>query len=230
MISHLEDTIVALSSAAGRGGRAIVRLSGTASLPCALTVFSSPEPVLPDKRRFYVGKIRLPGIHAPWPADLHFWPAPRTYTGQQLVELHVLSSPPLVGLLIGQLLNAGARPAQPGEFTLRAFLAGKLDLTRAEAVLAVIEAGSPDELKQALAQMAGGLAQPLQELRSDLLDLLADVEAGLDFADEDLHFVSQDDLLKRLGKDLALVTNLGRQLDRRALGAQAFRVVLAGQP
>jgi tRNA modification GTPase len=144
--------------------------------------------------------------------------------------LHTFASPPLVDLLVAQLLNAGARAAQPGEFTLRAFLAGKLDLTRAEAVLAVIEAGSPDELEQALAQLAGGIARPLQELRSDLLDLLADVEAGLDFADEDLQFVSTDELLKRLGKALALVTNLGRQLDRRALGAQAFRVVLVGRP
>src|SRR5438128_9251256 len=121
MIPHPEDTIVALSSVPGGGGRAVVRLSGMASLRCALTVFSTAEPVLPGKRRFYVGKICLPGIHAPLPADLHFWPAPRTYTGQELVELHVVSSPPLVGLLIGQLLSAGARPAQPGDFTLRAF-------------------------------------------------------------------------------------------------------------
>src|SRR5437016_2826037 len=203
MISHLEDTIVALSSAAGRGGRTIVRLSGTASLPCALTVFSSPEPVLLDKRRFYVGEICLPGIHAPLPADLHFWPAPRTYTGQELVELHVLSSPPLVGLLITRLLGAGARPAQPGEFTLRAFLAGKLDLTRAEAVLGVIEASDRNELRQALAQLAGGLSRPLQQLREDLLNLLADVEAGLDFAEEDIRFVDQAETLHRLAKGLA---------------------------
>src|SRR2546421_648901 len=82
----------------------------------------------------------------------------------------------------------GARAVQPGEFTLRAFLAGKLDLPRAEAVLGVIEAGDRAELHRALAQLAGGVSQPLTELRDDLLNLLADVEAGLDFAEEDVSF------------------------------------------
>ena len=113
---------------------------------------------------------------------------------------------------------------------MRAFLAGKLDLTRAEAVLGVIEAGNRDELKQALAQLAGGVTRPLKELREDLLNLLADVEAGLDFAEEDVHFVSQRDLLLRLGKGLALVTLLGKQLDQRSLGGRRFRIVLAGRP
>src|SRR5205807_5330649 len=127
-------------------------------------------------------------------------PAPRTYTGQDVVEIHTLSSPPLIELLISRCLNAGARAAQPGEFTLRAFLAGKLDLTKAEAVLGVIEAGDRDELKQALAQLGGGIARPLQGLRDDLLNLLADVEAGLDFTEEDIHFVDQTELLGRLAK------------------------------
>ncbi len=123
-----------------------------------------------------------------------------------------------------------ARAAQPGEFTLRAFLAGKLDLPRAEAVLGVIEAGSRDELKQALAQLAGGVTRPLQDCREDLLNLLADVEAGLDFADEDIHFIAQDALLLRLSKGLALVTLLRKQLQERAVSERPFRVVLAGRP
>jgi tRNA modification GTPase len=113
---------------------------------------------------------------------------------------------------------------------MRAFLAGKLDLTRAEAVLAVIQAGSRDELKEALTQLAGGVSRPLETLRDDLLNLLADVEAGLDFADEDLQFVEQRALLERLSKGLALITLLGKQLDGRALAHRPFRVVLAGRP
>jgi tRNA modification GTPase len=170
------------------------------------------------------------GLAAPLPADLYVWPPPNTYTAQELVELHMLSSPPLVDLLIGHLLNAGSRAAQPGEFTMRAFLAGKLDLTQAEAVHGVIVAGSRDELQQALAQLAGGVARPLQELRNDLLDLLADVEAGLDFTEEDIHFVSREDLLKRLARGLAQVTNLQRRLTQRSVDRRAFRVVLAGRP
>ena len=109
-------------------------------------------------------------------------------------------------LLVGTLLDAGARAAGPGEFTMRAFLAGKKDLTQAEAVLAVIEAGTDDELKQALAQLAGGMTQPLHGLRDDLLNLLADVEAGLDFTEEDIQFADKRDVLLRLGAGLAHLT------------------------
>jgi tRNA modification GTPase len=138
--------------------------------------------------------------------------------------------PPLLDRLIAQLLDAGARAARPGEFTLRAFLAGKLDLTRAEAVAGIIEAGSRDELRQALAQSAGGVSRPLQALRNDLLDLLAEVEAGLDFAEEDIHFVEQKELLDRLARGMAHLTLLVKQFDQRAVAGETFRVVMAGRP
>jgi tRNA modification GTPase len=205
-------------------------LSGPAAFGAAATVFTATEPLAPQSRRLYQGQLHLPGLAAPLPADLYVRPGPRTYTGQDLLEIHTISSPPLLDLLIGQLLQAGARAAQPGEFTLRAFLAGKLDLTKAEAVLGVIEAGGRDELCQALAQLAGGVARPLQELRDDLLDLLAEVEAGLDFAEEGIHFVEATELLTRLARGMAHVTLLQRQLTQRAVDRRAFRVVLAGRP
>src|SRR4029078_4680337 len=99
------------------------------------------------------------------------------------------------------------------DVALRRSRAAKSDLTRVEAVLAVIEAGSRGELKQALAQLAGGVARPLQEFRDDLLNLLADVEAGLDFADEDVRFIPQDELLRRITRGLALITLVRKQLD-----------------
>ena len=226
----IHDTIVAVSTAPGPGARAIVRLSGPDSLRILGRVFVSAEPVLPTRRRLYRGHLTLPEISQSLPADLGVWPSPRSYTGQQMAEVHTFSCPPLIDALATALLNAGARAAQPGEFTLRAFLTGKLDLTRAEAVLGVIEAANRSELKEALAQLAGGVARPLQELRSDLLDLLADLEAGLDFSDEDVHFVSVEDLLRRLGKGLALLTLLHKQLQQRMLAGAVFRVVLAGRP
>jgi tRNA modification GTPase len=229
MPADLEDTIVALSSAAGPGGRAIVRLSGAAAFNLAGQVFLASEPIGAGKRRLYVGQVRLEGW-APLSADLYAFPGPRTFTGQDVAELHTLSSPPLVERLVAELLNRGARAAQPGEFTLRAFLAGKLDLTRAEAVLGVIEAADRDELRQALAQLAGGVSRPLERLRHDLLDLLADVEAGLDFAEEDLRFVGREEVLRRLARGLAEVTLVDKQLQQRALSGRPFRVVLAGPP
>src|SRR5262245_3266398 len=224
------DTIVALASATGVGARAIVRLSGPQSLRIAQSLFTATEPIDPKQRRLHPGAVRLPGVHSTLPCDLILWPAPRSYTGQEMVELHAVSAPPLIDLLIAELLNAGARAAKPGEFTMRAFLAGKRDLPRAEAVQAVISATSRDELTQALAQLAGGVTRPLEGLREDLLNLLADVEAGLDFTEEDLQFAEQRDMLLRLTAGMARLTTLKRQLEQRAAADRPFRAVLIGEP
>jgi tRNA modification GTPase len=228
--ADLQETIVALSTAHGPGARAIVRLTGERALPVALQLFHSDQKLDLHQRGLFRGELRLAGLAAVLPCQLYFWPAPQTFTGQDLVELHTISCPPLLEWMVTQLLNAGARAAQPGEFTLRAFLGGKLDLPRAEAVRGVIEAGSRGELKQALGQLAGGITRPLHELREDLLNLLADVEAALDFAEEDIQFVEQKELLLRLARALALVTLAQKQVQERGISAGAYRVVLAGRP
>src|SRR4051794_18697548 len=107
MSLQLDDTIVALSSPAGPGGRAIVRLSGPKALAIAATVFS--ETLDPLKRGVTAGSMRLPGVTSPLDADLYLFPAPHSLTGQTVVEMHLISSPPLVDLLISQLMCAGAR-------------------------------------------------------------------------------------------------------------------------
>jgi tRNA modification GTPase len=225
-MTPLDDTIVALASVPGPGFRAVIRLSGPDSYRIVGTVF---EP-MPEGRDLSHGHLRLPGLHSPLPAMVLSMPGPKSYTGQDSVEIHTISSPPLVDLLIGTALDSGARAARPGEFTMRAFLAGKKDLTQAEAVLAVIEAGTDDELTQALAQLAGGVTQPMHGLRNDLLNLLADVEAGLDFTEEDIQFADKRDVLLRLGAGMAHLTNLRKQLDDRAVSDRPFRVALVGEP
>jgi len=227
MILDTQETIVALSSALGGGARAVIRVSGPTSLHVIAKHFD-PSPRAPIRGRF-PGHVTLPGI-SPAPADLFIWPAPNSYTGQEVVEIHTVAAPPLLELLMTHLLDSGARQAEPGEFTLRAFLSGKLDLTRVEAVLGVIEAEERDDLKRALDQLAGGVTRPVELLRADLLDLLADVEAGLDFAEEDIEFVDPSAMLHRLAKALALVTLLGKQLDDRGVAGRAFRAVFVGRP
>jgi len=217
MLPHPDDTIVALSSATGSGVRAIIRCSGSNTRSLINHVFRS-------------NAIHLPNVRSPIPTDLYFFAGPHTYTGQDLAEFHTIGSPPLVEAILAELCNTGARPAQPGEFTLRAFLAGKCDLPRAEAVLAVIESRNEKELHYALSQLAGGVTQPLHVLRDDLLNLLADVEAGLDFVDEDIEFVDQPELLLRLAKGMAQLTLLQKQLSERTINTSAFRVALVGAP
>src|SRR5260221_3920953 len=153
------DTIVALASATGPGARGIVRLSGPRAIEIARSAFTSATPLDSNRRACIAGEIRLPDLYSALPADLLVWPAPRTYTGQEMAELHTISSPPLLELLVTQLLNAGARAAQPGEFTLRAFLAGKCDLPRAEAGPTGVAAGHRAELTPGIAQVARRGAQ-----------------------------------------------------------------------
>jgi tRNA modification GTPase len=230
---HPDDTIAAVSSASGPGARAIVRVSGPRTREVIDAVFSASGDLTAagnTTRHLIPGSLRLTDVHSPLPADLYFFHSPHSYTGQDVAELHTLGSPPLVERLVADLLNSGARPARPGEFTLRAFLAGKMDLPQAEAVHAVIEAGTDADLKDALGQLAGGVTQPLHALRDDLLNLLADTEAALDFADEDIEFVGKPDTLKRLAAAIAMLTNLKRQLDSRAVSGRPVRVALVGAP
>ncbi|HZZ81138.1 MAG TPA: GTPase [Gemmataceae bacterium] len=228
VLPDIEDTIVALSSAAGPAARGIVRLSGKRA--AAVVAAVCPDWTAPPAGHFVTCNLRLSQFAAPIAADIYYFAGPRSYTGQDVIEIHAISCGPILDVLIADCLRAGARAAVAGEFTMRAFLAGKLDLTRAEAVLGVIDAADRTSLKHALTQLAGGMAHPLTELRDDLLNLLADVEAGLDFTEEGIHFVSDDDLLKRLGRGMAHVILLRKQLEQRALGQRPFRVALAGKP
>lgn len=226
----LDDTIVAWASAAAPGRRAVIRLSGPQAIDLATRIFTASEPIDLSRRRWYHGEITLRALDRRVEGGLLVWPPPRTYTGQAMAELHVVSSPPLVELIVADLLQAGARAARAGEFTLRAFLNGRRDLSRAEAVQAVVSAKSRDELRGALAHLAGGVSRPLQQLRDDLLNLLADVEAGLDFVDEDIRFVSQREVLLRLTHAMAHLTTLQRQVRQRSLAERPFRVALTGMP
>jgi tRNA modification GTPase len=231
-----EDTIVALCSAPGAGTRAIVRLSGPEAHRITAAIFrpidgdSSTSPAQADRRRVIPGSVFLQGVSAPLPAWLYRFFAPRSYTGQDMAEIHTLGSPPLVEHLIAELLRSGARAARPGEFTLRAFLAGKKDLAQAEAIRAVIEADDQSDLQRALQQLAGGLSGPLQALRDDLLNLLADLEANLDFVDEDITFLTPQEAFQRIQDGIDRLQGLLQQLQGRQIAGRLPRIVLVGPP
>ncbi|MFW6108090.1 MAG: tRNA uridine-5-carboxymethylaminomethyl(34) synthesis GTPase MnmE [bacterium] len=193
------DTIVATSSPAGRSPRAIVRLSGPDALAAAASIFRSRPPV--DRAETYSsleGEIALepPGIRCP--AAAYVMLAPRSYTREDIVELHTIGSPPLLDAMAAALMAAGARPAEPGEFTRRAFLNGRIDLTQAEAVQAIIHARSDAELRVGQVQLAGSFRDAVDRLRQQAADLLAEVEASIDFVDRDIEFIEPGELARRL--------------------------------
>jgi tRNA modification GTPase len=227
----VNDVIVAPATPPGPGARAILRLTGNKAWPLLRAMLINPSewPAQIKPGRFDA-QLRLADFFSPLPIILQLGTAPRTYTGQDLIEIHLVGSPPLVQALLDDLLQRGARLAQPGEFTLRAFLAGKLDLTQAEAILTLTTSQDAGELRIALAQLAGGLARPLEALREELLRLLAEVEAGLDFAEEDLSFIESGVLVQHLESAGNHLREMQIQLDARGQARAAYRVVLAGPP
>lgn len=234
MVSALdpEDTIAAVASAPGAGLRGLVRVSGPNAWRVALAGFTADRPAtLPERPEVRSGSYRLEGLRPALSASVALWPGPRTYTGQELAEIHATGSPPLLSLLLSHCLAQGARHAQPGEFTLRAFLSGRIDLTRAEAVLGVIDAKNQSQLDAALEQLAGGLAAPITTLRDRLLDLLAHLEANLDFVDEaDVDPVGRSALADELDRAAETLGALADRLGSRDRAEGHPRVVLAGAP
>lgn len=230
---HLDDTIAAIASAPGGGARGIVRMSGPRAVAVATGGFQANDRESLDsihEPTALPGLLRLEPLHAPIPLLLYVWPDRRSYTRQPIVELHLPGSPPLVDLVLQNVLRRGARMAEPGEFTLRAFLAGRLDLTQAEAVLGLIDAQHQRQFETALKQLAGGLSGPLNRLRDRLLELLAHLEAGLDFATEDIQFITPAALDSQLREAAECVAAAATQMQSRHEASELPRVVLLGWP
>jgi tRNA modification GTPase len=195
------DTIVAVASPPGRGLRAIVRLSG----PLAASIGG-----------------RLSGaVHLP---------SPRTYTREDVVEIHLPGSPPLVEGLLRYLVGQGARPARPGEFTLRAFLNGRLDLAQAEAVGLLVAAEDEEDRRAALGQLSGHFSSLLRGIEGRVLDLCADAEAAIDFVDQDIEILSVAEAVSRAECLLGELRNLLGVTAASALPDHRPTLVLYGRP
>ena len=230
---QLNDTIGALASAPGAAGRGIVRASGSDALKFVNEIFAPSDAPRWKTTRFaasHPGTLRLKQLREPLAVLVYAWPSGRSYTGQPIVEIHAGGSPPILEAILSDLFSLGVRPAEAGEFTLRAFLNGRIDLVQAEAVLGVIDALDSKRLLMALRQLAGGISECLAQLRSGLLDLVADLEAGLDFVEEDIQFVTRRELGGRLTAAEQEVRRLLLHSDSRTQSTGRARVVLAGLP
>lgn len=230
----LDDTIVALASPPGPALRGIVRVSGAGTSEVIAKLFRPDEDSanwrMAKVPRRFTGHLQLPSIMVPVPAALMYWPTRRSYTGQPMAEFHLSGSVPLVEATLEHLCENGARLARRGEFTMRAFLSGRIDLLQAEAVLGVIEATDHDELQKALSQLGGKITSRLRQLRIDLIALLGDLEAGLDFVEEDIEFVTKTEIAVRLDAALVLLNELADVSASRLPVGYRRRIVLAGLP
>lgn len=228
----IDDTIAAIASPPGASERGIVRLSGPETINCIeKCFFADDDRSLKAQKTVDAieGRLQL-ASDLSLPGRLLLWPTNRSYTRQPSAEFHTVGSGPLLQLALKTLCEAGARIARPGEFTLRAFLSGRLDLTQAEAVLAVIDAKEQGDLRLSLDQLAGGLATPLTSIRNDLIAILAELEAQLDFAEEDIEFISDSLLLGKLTSASTQLDSIIAQISGRHVAEETFTAVLTGLP
>lgn len=228
--SHLlpDDTIVAPATAPGEGAIAIVRLSGREAWPLASRLAPFLRPDTPARMALF-GLIRTPdGISDE--ALLLPFRGPHSYTGEDLVEFHLHGNDLLVSAVTQALVRFGARPATPGEFTRRAFLHGKMDLTRAEAVAELIAAKSERAARGAAARLSGALAQRYQALRRQLLDMLVHLEAEIDFPEEDLETLAYPRLQSDAHRIRTELQALAHSYTQGRIERDGLRVAIVGRP
>jgi tRNA modification GTPase len=231
-----DDTIVAISSAAGAAARAIVRLSGPDALSLAGRVFmpESPTAALEAMGGFRCvdGVVSFGPASAPidLPARAYVFRAPRSYTRQDVVELHLPGSPAAAGALVDALAAAGARQAGPGEFTARAFFSGRIDLSAAEAVADVINAADDAQLRSAMSVLGGRVSRLCRDASARLAEAMATAEASIDLADEDIHLADARELSAALAGEARGLRAAAQTAGEMPETAHQPRVVLAGRP
>ncbi|PSP34931.1 MAG: tRNA uridine-5-carboxymethylaminomethyl(34) synthesis GTPase MnmE [Cyanobacteria bacterium QS_8_48_54] len=226
------DTITAIATPVvpEQGSVGIVRVSGEQALPLARTLFHAPGKQPWESHRIIYGYIRHPVTQQLVDeALLLIMQAPRSYTREDIVEFHCHGGIIPVQQVLQLCLEEGARLAQPGEFTLRAFLNGRLDLTEAESIAELVGARSPQASHVALAGLQGKLAHPIQQLRATCLEILAEVEARIDF-EEDLPPLDESEIRTRLQDALAEVNRILATADQGELLRSGLKVAILGRP
>src|SRR5579862_8046277 len=225
------DTITAVSTPPGRGGIGIVRLSGpeAASIAAQLVVLRQP---------MEHGRARLAEIlDAPDAggerideAVVTFFVAPNSYTAEDLVEIAGHGSPVVLDLLLRRALDLGARLAEPGEFTQRAFFSGRIDLTQAEAMRDLIEAQTLTQARQAASQMGGALSRRVAPVKQALMELIALLEAGIDFAEDDVEVTAGAEIARRIGELTQPLQALGASFARGRIVHDGLSLAIVGRP
>lgn len=227
-----EDTIAAISTPRGEGGIGIVRLSGSSSLEIAATMFVSSRghKILECRRPVFHGYIRDASGQRIDEVLLHVMRAPHSYTAEDVVEINAHGGAALLQTILEETFRLGARPARPGEFTQRAFLNGRLDLTRAEAVIDLINARTRTALKAANAAADGVLTRALLGLRETLVEALSHIEAAVDFPEEDLPDLVNEALIGRLAHARDEMKRLIESADTGLRIREGIAVAIVGRP
>ncbi|HET9645696.1 MAG TPA: tRNA uridine-5-carboxymethylaminomethyl(34) synthesis GTPase MnmE [Burkholderiaceae bacterium] len=230
MLPRQYDPIVAIATAPGRGAVGIVRASGRDLSPLIQSICGGP---LTPRHASYLQFRDAEGLAIDQGLAIHF-PAPHSYTGEDVLELQAHGGPVVLQLLLARCMEAGRamgiRLAEPGEFTQRAFLNDKLDLAQAEAVSDLIDASTEAAARSAGRSLSGAFSRQVEALRQELVELRMLVEATLDFPEEEIDFLEQADARGRLDRLAATLAAVLARAHQGALLREGIKVVLAGQP
>ncbi|MBI4876207.1 MAG: tRNA uridine-5-carboxymethylaminomethyl(34) synthesis GTPase MnmE [Acidobacteria bacterium] len=224
------DTIAAISTPPGRGGLGIVRLSGSQARAIAGRILRFPAPPAWQSWRAQLAELAGADGRVVDRVVATFFEAPRSYTAEDVVEIGCHGSPVVLRHCLDQACRAGARLAEPGEFTLRAFLNGRIDLPSAEAVRDLIEARTLYQARIAAEQADGAVSRRIAPLKEQLLELIARLEVGIDFADDDIEFASPEEILRRLEPLAAGVEKLARSFAYGKLVHDGLALAIVGRP
>lgn len=234
-----DDTIVAIATPLGRSGVGIVRLSGPQSAQVACALVGRSRPLQPRRATFTRLATSGPARDRPHPPSspavrdqvvVTFFPRPNSYTGEDVAEISAHGSPVVLQGILRTAIEAGSRLAEPGEFTLRAFLNGKLDLIQAEAVADLINAVTPLQARAAFDQLEGTLTTTIRTIEADLFDLMARLEASLDFPDEGYHFVQPNAAAREIETVRTQIESLLSQASRGRLVREGAHIAILGTP
>ncbi|MCS6905987.1 MAG: tRNA uridine-5-carboxymethylaminomethyl(34) synthesis GTPase MnmE [Bacteroidia bacterium] len=233
MVKNLEDTITAIATPPGRASMSVIRVSGKEAIPIVNRIFKGKNLELAAGHSLYYGRIVDPNTESMETIDtvmLALYRAPRSFTREDVVEISCHGNPYILNRVIELLIHYGCRLAEPGEFTMRAFLNGRLDLAQAEAVADLIAANSSVSHKLAIHQLRGGYSKDLHQLRLKLLNFASLLELELDFSEEDVEFANRQELLELIKGILAEIDSL--ILSFRAGNAikNGIPTVIAGKP
>ncbi len=224
------DTIAAISTPSGRGGIGIVRLSGVEAVAIAEQLVRLRGPLEHARARFAEVLDPEEAGERMDEAIVTYFAAPNSYTAEDLVEIAAHGSPVILDLLLRQALTLGARLADPGEFTQRAFLSGRLDLTQAEAVRDLIEAQTLSQARVAASQMGGALSRRVLPAKHALLELIALLEAGIDFAEDDLAVAPETEILRRIDELCPPLAALERTFVHGRILHDGLTLAIVGRP
>ena len=228
MPEYDDDTIVAISTPPGRGGIGIVRLSGPEARTIAEPLLKLRHSLAPAQARF--AQIVDRTGETLDEAVVTFYERPHSYTSEDIVEIAAHGSPVLLDLLVRKCLSAGARLAEPGEFTQRAFLSGRLDLTQAEAVSDLIEASTIHQARIAAQQLGGSLSRQITAVKQQLTTLIATLEAGIDFAEDDIDLLRPDQITARIQAIRSPLTALEQTSSYGRVVREGFTLAIVGRP